>query len=87
MLFNNFFTNHGNNNELKETTIKTSEIAAYDDMAALDASKKTVLSASVGQNLWWRFSDGRIKFAWDDNLAALTLHLDGNYIGIISLVK
>ncbi len=71
------------NNELKGTTVKTSEIATN----MTDISGKTVVSADIGKNLWWRFSDGRIKFAWDDKLAALTLHLDGNYIGIISLVK
>ena len=71
------------NNELKETTVKTSEIATN----MTDISGKTVVSAEVGKNLWWRFSDGRIKFAWDDNLEALTLHVDGSYIGIISLAK
>ena len=83
LLFSSFFMDHGNNNELKETTVKTSEIATN----MTDISGKAVVSAEIGKNLWWRFSDGRIKFAWDDKLAALTLHLDGNYIGIISLVK
>ena len=78
----NFYT-IGRNNELKETTVKTSEIATN----MTDISGKTVVSAEVGKNLWWRFSDGRIKFAWDDNLEALTLHVDGSYIGIISLAK
>lgn len=81
------FTVH--NNELKETssnlsaTVKIAEIA--ENMS--DVSGKTVLSAGAGRNLWWRLSEGRIRFAWDNNLVALTFYIDNQLIGTIDFKK
>lgn len=81
------FTVH--NNELKEissklsTTVKTSEIATN----MTDISGKTVVSADIGKNLWWRFSEGRLRFTWDNNIAALTFYVDNQLIGTIDFTK
>lgn len=89
LLFSSFFMDHGNNNELKETssnlsaTVKIAEIA--ENMS--DVSGKTVLSAGAGRNLWWRLSEGRIRFAWDNNLVALTFYIDNQLIGTIDFKK
>ena len=77
------------NNELKEissklsTTVKTSEIATN----MTDISGKTVVSADIGKNLWWRFSEGRLRFTWDNNIAALTFYVDNQLIGTIDFTK
>lgn len=68
---------------LKNNVLTNADIAS--NMSNINGKK--ILSADIGQNLWWRLSSGRIRFAWANNLAALTLYVDNNLIGSINTTK